>query len=467
MSQASSKLLLCGLFFSLFLAGCGGGSVTRPPGPKFTSAPATTASEGMPYSYQLAATSPDMSAVSFALTVGPSGASLTGNTVAWIPTHQQSRIASKFIVTATMASGGSSSQTWTVTPNGTVQIKAVTTYWTPTGRVDIPRVWPANLPYPAALVPQTDGSLSRLQGAANSDGTFSIPNVPGGYYWLQLSPQSNYWTRSSNFDAGEDVVGDPLTSINQNTTTINLTLSGLDPVQPQDLFWIQSNERPFQLALSSAVATGAGALSFRVQMNSNIDFSQINTLFFNQFEPVSSGGFLGLAVLGPALTLSNVTLPTSGVINIFGTLQPSPKASIPLNIQGSAWANNYLNVAPSPVTPLLTDFSLSAQPWVTDRIAISSGGFLSPNLGLLAPLGQPTIPTSPFFLAPYQCQQPSGLYITTSASPALPTILTDQDFGPISYGDPYPASWPRMFQICQHATVQIPRPNSPSPTRFC
>jgi hypothetical protein len=247
MSQASSKPLLYALLLSLVVAGCGGGSATMPSGPKFTSAPVTTATEGMPYGYQLTATSPDMSAVSFALTAGPSGASLAGNTIAWIPTHQQSRMANKFIVTATMASGGSSRQTWTVTPHGTVQIKAVTTYWTPTGRIDIPSVWPANLPYPAALVPQTDGSLSRLQGSANPDGTFSIPNVPGGSYWLQLSPQSNYWTSTSNFDAGEDIVGSPLSVTNQNTTTINIALFGLDPVQPQDVFWIQSNERPFQV----------------------------------------------------------------------------------------------------------------------------------------------------------------------------------------------------------------------------
>src|SRR5262249_21560366 len=40
------------------------------------------------------------------------------------------------------------------------------------------------------------------------------------------------------------------------------------------------------------------------------------------------------------------------------------------------------------------------------------------------------------------------------------TILTDQDFGTLSYGDPYPAAWQREFEICQHSTVQIPRPNS-------
>jgi hypothetical protein len=63
--------------------------------------------------------------------------------------------------------------------NGTVNIVAVTTYWTSTGSIDVPRQWLANEPYPAALIPQSDGSLQRLQGAA-TDGSFSIPNVPAG-----------------------------------------------------------------------------------------------------------------------------------------------------------------------------------------------------------------------------------------------------------------------------------------------
>jgi putative Ig domain-containing protein len=172
------------------LVGCGGGAnMTVPPSnPVFSSVPEMVASEGTPYSYQLVATSPDNSAVTFALATGPAGATLSGNTVSWTPTHAESRTPNAFSVTASNASGGSASQAWSLTPSGTIQIKAVTTYWTPTGTVDVPRVWLAGLPYPAALVPQNDGSLIRLQGAANADGTFSIPDVPGSFYWLQLSP---------------------------------------------------------------------------------------------------------------------------------------------------------------------------------------------------------------------------------------------------------------------------------------
>lgn len=361
MALARSKLLPCGLLLPLFLAGCGSASTVEPLSPTFSSTPVTAAEEGMPYAYQLAATSPDMTAVSFALASGPAGASLSANTLRWTPTREESRVANQFSVTAITPGGGRASQAWSVTPTGSIQIKAVTTYWTPTVTVDIPRVWLANIPYPAALVPQSDGSLTRLQGAANPDGTFSIPDVPGGYFWLQLAQQVSYWTHSSDFDAGEDIVGSPIQTTSQSTTTINISVTGLDPVQPQDLFEVQSNERNFQLGLVGGGFFGGTTLNFVEKVTSNFDFSQINTVFYNQYEPVTSGTFSGLA-LGPALMQSNVAITNGAVNNIGGLLQPSPTASVPLNINGSAWAKNFQNVAPAAVSPLLTNFSVSAQP---------------------------------------------------------------------------------------------------------
>jgi hypothetical protein len=365
---------------------------------------------------------------------------------------------SLFIVLFSILLAGCGGGSTTTTTLRTVQISAVTTYWTPSGKVDVPRVWLAGQPYPAALVPQTDGSAIRLQGAANTDGTFSIPDVPAGFYWLQLSPQQTYWTSTSSFDAGVDVVGSPLKQTTQSTTTINVSLSGLDPIQQQDMFPIQSNLRGFDLELGGVFlgSIGATALSIPVHYNSIIDLSSVNTLFFGQMEPVPSSTFSGLA-LGTAATQSNVTITNGTANTISGTLTPSPKQSLPLNIKGSAWAANYQNVAPATPTPRLTDFSVSAQPFVTDRIAAPLGSFFGPNLTMLLPTGPST---RGFSFPGYYCTESSGAFPVGAGNLTLPPILTDQDFGSISYGDPYPSSWPRMFQICQHATVQIPRPNS-------
>jgi hypothetical protein len=414
--------------------------------------------EATPYSYQLAATSSDMSAITFALTAGPAGASISGNALSWTPTHQQSRAANSFSVTATTAKGGSAVQSWSVTPNGTIAISAVTTYWTPTGKIDIPRVWLAGAPVPAGLVPQTDGSVTRLQGSANADGTFSIPDVPAGYYWLQLSTTGNYWTSSSSFDAGEDFVGTPVkTTPQSSTTTINFSLSGLDPIQSQDQFVIQPDTRDNVFPFVIGGVPGATTLNLGEQITSDIDFSQINTLFFNQLEPVTSGTFSGVA-LGPSLTQSNVTITNGGVNTITAVLTPSPQSSIPLNIKGSAWAANYQNVAPAALTPRLTDFAVYAQPFVTDRVASGLSTIAGPDLTMLVP----TVPSTGLFhvINNYYCSQSSGLFLTLTGVPTPPVILTDQDFGSISYGDPFPSAWPRAFEICQQATVQIPRPNS-------
>jgi hypothetical protein len=346
MPRARVKRFPSQFLLIVVLAGCGGGAnmTTPPSNPVFSSVPEMVASEGTLYRYQLVATSPNNSPVTFALTTGPAGATLSGNTVSWTPTHAESRTANSFSVTASNASGGSASQAWSVTPSGTIQLTAVTTYWTPTGTVDLPRVWLAGLPYPAALVPQSDGSLTRLQGAANADGTFSIPEVPGGFYWLQLSPTGTYWTSSSDFDAGTDVVGSPQKQTTQSSTTFNVSLSGLDPIQTQDVFPVQSNGRGFFLGFSLGGVPGATTLNTSQTLRSNIDFSQINTVFFSQLEPVDSGGFSGLA-LGPELTESNLSITNGAVNNISGTLTASPRTSIPLNIKGTAWANNYLNAA--------------------------------------------------------------------------------------------------------------------------
>jgi hypothetical protein len=164
------------------------------------------------------------------------------------------------------------------------------------------------------------------------------------------------------------------------------------------------------------------------------------------------------------LTLTNVTITNGAANTISGTLTPSPQATVALNIKGSAWANNYLNVAPTAPTPLLTDFSVSAQPFVTDRLATSLISSVGPDLTMLVPVGSLLLGRP--LPAPYFCEQASGLSPSFPNIASLPVILTDQDFGTISYGDPFPVAWPRIFQFCQQATVRIPRPNSTATDTF-
>jgi hypothetical protein len=453
------------LFTANILVGCGGGGggTTMHATPQFTSTPVMAAEEGTAYTYQVTATSSDMSAITFALSSEPMGATLVGNTVTWTPTHEESRTANAFTVRATTAAGGSATQTWSVTPNGTINIKALITFWTPTGSTDVPRQWLANLPYPAALVPQTDGSLQRLQGAANADGTFSIPNVPGGFYWLQISPSANYWTSASDFDYGFDTIGQPPARTTVNTTTFAFQIG--QTVVPDGPGYLIGQTDVQNLDLIEFINFPLFTqLGFSRVITSPNDWSKITAAYFSEFLPVTSGSFSGYA-LGRAQTLTNVSLTDGGTNAINVTLSPTPAASLPLSIMGTAWASAAQAIGPGTASLQGSDYAFYAQPYVTDRNAHPSAVlFAGPDLPLLRPGVQSNLGfTFPF---PYLCSTATG----PTGFPVLPTqippITTDLDYGSVSYGDPYPATWPRMFQYCEMSSVSVSRPNSTATDTF-
>jgi hypothetical protein len=199
-------VVLVTLILSLLTA-CSSGRNTAPTpvAPVFTSTPVTQAVEGSPYTYQLAASG----AVAFSLTNAPTGATLSENTISWTPTAQQSRVPNNFSVTAAASGGPSLTQSWTVTPSGTLRISRIDTLRNQSGATNTPFDWSLISSYVAALVPQPDGSFQSLAGTAGANGTFEIPNVPAGYYWLKLGPRDTYWTSSSTFDLGSDILPQP------------------------------------------------------------------------------------------------------------------------------------------------------------------------------------------------------------------------------------------------------------------
>jgi hypothetical protein len=134
------SLLLVALFLS-YLVACGGSSYSAPQNPVFTSTPVTAASQGASYIYGLAATDPSGGTVTFSLTTAPAGAALSGATITWGPTATESRVSNSFVAKATTSSGGSATQSWTVTPTGTVTVNWFDTDWTPAGPVQVPQAY--------------------------------------------------------------------------------------------------------------------------------------------------------------------------------------------------------------------------------------------------------------------------------------------------------------------------------------
>jgi len=468
------------LLFLIVLAGISGGcsggkTMLPPPSPVFSSTPVTSAVEGAAYGYQIAATDPAGGMVSFALAEGPTGAVLSGGMLSWTPTGAQSRIANSFTVRATTTGGGTAAQTWSVTPNGTVHLSWVDTFWTANGPTAVPLDW-TRVPGPAdqvaALVPQADGSLLTLKGSGNSDGTFAIPNVPGGHYWLHIAPLAIYWTSSSTFDFGGDTVGVRLNATSGSQKTIlNVNATGLDPVQAGDWFAFVTDEPLLDLEERAFGAPGSTTFRLGAQISGNVDLSQVSSAFLMQYEPVSLGAFNGLR-LGPELTLLNPAIQNGTTNNLGGNLNASAPSSFPLSINGSEWVRLFAAASPTAATPIGSVLTVSAQPFVAGRFARPLTSVLGPDLPLVSPV---SVAGLSFVLssAMSSCANTSGASLilpvpgaTTLPITSQPPILTDQNFGTLQYGDPFPAAWTRFFSFCQKGTVAVPLPNSTATTPF-
>jgi hypothetical protein len=451
------------------LAGCGGGGANLQPPPlvpTFTSVPVTAAEEGMPYSYQLAATAPNGSTVTFSLTTAPGGATLSGSTINWTPTHAESRLADAFSVSAAASGGGSATQSWTVTPTGNVNITKVITFWTSSGPINVPPVWEGTPPaQPLVLVPQSDGSFETLNGSSNPDASFTIANVPAGFYWLEVGPAA-YWTSASDFDDGTDVVGTPL-SLGPNTNTLfDYSVSGIIPSSGAgDYFTVQSNVPDLPLPVPAGqIPPNTTTTNFDSSVSGDVDWSTLSTLYLSQFRNTSSGNFTGF-LLGPSQTLTDVSISPGVTNTIDVSLFPAPPVSVPVDIAGTSWAPIAPLVGPGSPAPTYSAFSVFAQPYVTDRYAqpIMDSPF-GPDLPLLS-TGTP--PPDPLPFGPsYGCGTLIAYPAQSTPNTGVAPIVADTNFGSLSYDDPYPTNWPRLFQYCQVSAIDLPRPDSTATDTF-
>jgi hypothetical protein len=252
------------LSVSFFAIGCGGpSSTTQPPATElnFLSAPPTQASEGIAYTYTMQTSGPT---TNFMLTSSPAGAVLSGDAITWTPTSQQSRTTDQFSVTAIQA-GSTATQSWSLTPTGTIRGTTAETCLSDSGQAVtafLARHEIGNMV--SVLVPNATGGFDTHSGFVGSDGTFSIPNVPAGYFWL-MTVFTKLFTNGSTIDLGSRYWGgchpEPDSSAG---TTLQISASGLNPWQSSDYFYfLVPNERSGAEPLLTP-APGATSLSLTI-----------------------------------------------------------------------------------------------------------------------------------------------------------------------------------------------------------
>ncbi len=286
------------------------------------------------------------------------------------------------------------------------------------------------------LVPNATGGFDALTGQGNSDGTFSIPNVPVGYYWLKFG-RTYLWTNVDHVEWVFDNYG-RADSVYPGTspTTLAMNATGLNTWQGTDeLFWTVPNQgftySTYGLTVTNPPNPGDTALSsYTLDFIQNgfplLDATKGDQAYLTQLTTRTASGEAYRA-LGKTFYLPATTMADGVATTVNGGFLDIPQTStLHLGWKRSALAAMTTAVNPN-ATVAQTEFGL----W-------------------LSPLGTGVgIPSDAFQLFTYD----SGNVNAT----------TDLDLGDLPYGNPFPSTWTPLAETYFTWAVSYMAPGASTP----
>jgi len=279
---------------------------------------------------------------------------------------------------------------------------------------------------PIAAYVANGSSYTVITGTGTSSGTFTIANVPTGFYLLQFG--GNYlWTSNSVVDA--DFIFDFRSNTVQadfSTTFLTFDLTNLNSWQSTDFFeMVCPNNLSFNF-FSGTVGETTFIGTFNYFGNLS-DASQGDQYYISQLVTQSVGGF-PFTALGRFTAPPKFTQAQSSDTSINGALVTIPQThSFEANVNGAD----------------LQALALAANPSAT----LFSSGF-----------GLDVYPGS--FAHGQETDTPDLIIYN-----GIPTINTNGDLGPVVYGNPYPSSkWPLYIFYSYDATTNYTAPGATNST---
>lgn len=143
---------------------------------------------------------------------------------------------------------GSGGPDVTGTPSSDITGTLIDTHVTNTG--DVQRVHDASTASVAVEVTGDDGNVTRIEGTVKDDGTFVIPNVPEGTYYIEktstrvdgTTSKSDYITAQRSLDLGIVYAGRPDVAYLKKPTPLHIQLDGLLPggLNAHNELWLSS-----------------------------------------------------------------------------------------------------------------------------------------------------------------------------------------------------------------------------------
>ena len=290
------------------------------------------------------------------------------------------------------------------------------------------------------LVPNASGGFDTLTGQGNSDGTFSIQNVPVGYYWLKFG-RSYLWTNVDNVEWVFDTYGRAdVVYPGTQPTNLSMSATGLNAWQGTDeLFWTVPNQgftySTYGIAgITNPPNPGDTALSnYTMEFVQNgfplLDASKGDQAYLTQLTSRVASGQTYRA-LGKAFYLPPTTMTDGATTTANGGFLDIPQTStLHLGWKRSALAAMTASVNPS-ATVVQTEFGLWLSP-------------LGTNVG---------IPGDAFQLFTYD----SGSVSATA----------DLDLGDLPYGNPFPSAWTPLAETYFTWSVAYMAPGATTPVNL-
>lgn len=278
----------------------------------------------------------------------------------------------------------------------------------------------------AALVPNGSGGYTVLSGSGTSSGTFTIPNVPSGFYLFQFGSQY-LWTSNTviNADSISDFRSNTVMA-NYSTTTFTFDLVNLNSLQSTDFFeMLCPNNLSFNFYFGTVgETTFTGTFNYFGNLS---DASQGDQYYIAQLATQSVGGY-PLTALSRFYKPPEFTQAQGSDTLIRGNLKTIAQTDqFEANVNGADLLTQALAANPN-ATLFSTTFGLDVYP----------GSFSH---------GQET--------------DTSDLVIYGG----IPTLATNGDLGPVFYGNPYPASeFPLYIFYSYDAQTNYTAPGATSST---
>jgi hypothetical protein len=381
------------------------------PAPAFTSVAPVVANEGDVYTYSVVATDPVNTGIAFSLVSGPAGATIGGNMLTWTPTHAQSRAPIAFDILATTAAGGTADQKFTITPTGTIRGIATDTYMTASGYVTSTEDLTTSYIGVSFL---NGSSWTTVQGIGNADGAFTVPGVPAGSYWLAIA-SGGYWTSASDLDLGQDFLGRPDGITASNGTSLSLSVLAMDAWQTDNLLDIYNPNLRQDFDWSDNINSGdtsfASVWNWTGPLN---NASRGDAWFVTQTETKTARAatwrYLSKATPAIAFTQSD-----GASADLSGSLGTPAQLTVHMAVLGSQFAGLASTVG-------------------------SSATMHSTTIGVY---------TQPFSALKGAVGELEDLLETQDQTP----LTQDADFGDITLGNPFPASWTPFVALTYEINV--------------